>query len=345
MKTNRIAAVAIALLALPVATWGQRNFLGAIDKFTADADRNGIYAASKDAGWNSSDDHYSSWEFKLPLKETKKIATMRDAFFQDLPGAYSSLVRYAGNGEGVEQRIGYGENLKKSVVFGSHASHNYLLMLVRDPQDSLRRTASALVWWEEGGRLRGSIHIIRGLDPQRVAKDGDEARAGSTATVTWPLTQADYDSLKTGTSLLNGVKEITMQGDGTAVIDYKDGRQLVVKNGNVVRTSTGGVTRTVATVHSDAPTTTLNVRYQDSQAFLQRFGSLRVAFLSTQGENGTAVLTSLANSLLSLVKTNAHLLSADEKKLCIDSLKEMRGYVGGDTFIQGTLDLAIKELR
>ena len=69
-----------------------------------------------------------------------------------------------------EINVPYGSQNEYSVVFGSHAGHNYLVDFFRDEQDSHKRHAYAIAWYAKGEAVIIMRYHIYGDDPARVSK-------------------------------------------------------------------------------------------------------------------------------------------------------------------------------
>ena len=67
--------------------------------------------------------------------------------------------------------VPYGSQNEYSVTFGSHADHNYLVALFRDKNNSDKRHAYALVWYEKGDNVIILYYHIYGNDPTRVSNE------------------------------------------------------------------------------------------------------------------------------------------------------------------------------
>lgn len=70
-----------------------------------------------------------------------------------------------------EFSVPYGSQNEYSVTFGSHADHNYLVALFRDKNNSDKRHAYALVWYEKGDNVIILYYHIYGNDPTRVSNE------------------------------------------------------------------------------------------------------------------------------------------------------------------------------
>ena len=69
-----------------------------------------------------------------------------------------------------EINVPYGSRNEYSVVFGSHAGHNYLVAFFRDEKDSHKRHAYAIAWYAKGEDVIIMRYHIYGDDPARVSK-------------------------------------------------------------------------------------------------------------------------------------------------------------------------------
>lgn len=69
-----------------------------------------------------------------------------------------------------EINVPYGSRNEYSVVFGSHAGHNYLVDFFRDEKDSHKRHAYAIAWYAKGEDVIIMRYHIYGDDPARVPK-------------------------------------------------------------------------------------------------------------------------------------------------------------------------------
>lgn len=69
-----------------------------------------------------------------------------------------------------EINVPYGSRNEYSVVFGSHAGHNYLVDFFRDEKDSHKRHAYAIAWYAKDDNVIIMRYHIYGDDPARVSK-------------------------------------------------------------------------------------------------------------------------------------------------------------------------------
>lgn len=338
-------ALAIILTALPASSFAQKNLQKAIDRFVSNTASNGIYKYTEDKASDRASDYYYQWGFRLPKTDIRKIETIRNAFYQDASCAYGLHTKDAGV-RGENQLIGYGSRLEKKVNFCTHKDRNYIMMYVRDAKDSLRRDVYALVWWKDGGRIEGTLHHISSYDPQRAAWNGTK------------MVQRDRTSnVSNGTGNVRSYRSVstTNYPDGSTLINYGNGNSLLVyPDGTTLSRSSDGTDQTISstTVNGKTPTVIKGGVPFDSEKLstgddvLSMFGNLRAAYLKAVREQGDdAVKTGLAQYVLRLCKENGSKLSAEEKKLCISSIKEMKEKTYTDEYIRGLFDLSVKALQ
>lgn len=336
MKRLKFTALTIMLTALPVCSFAQRNLQKAIDKFVGSPVANGIWKITQDKESESSKDFYYEWGFRLPKSDFKKIDAIRNAFYQDASCSYGLHTKEAG-ARSESNLIGYGRKLDKQVDFCTHKDRNYVLMFVRDAQDSLRRDVYALVWWKDGSKYEGTLHHISSYDPQRAKWDGD-------GIVPRNGTKSSRKNNKTVVSSQNG--SVTTEADGTTIIKDGNGNKVVVRpDGSVSSISSDFLgPNFLKDSMSGFPFGTSKLTVDDD--VLGEFGNLRAAYLNAVREQSDdAVKTGLAQCILRLCKEDGSKLSADEKKLCIASIKEMKDKTYTDEYIRGLFDLCVKALQ
>lgn len=116
--------------------------------------------------------------------------------------------------------------------------------------------------------------------------------------------------------------------DNQRTITY--GNNLFVDNsGNIVISSTDKKDPTIAT----------------DLDFLKRFGTLRAALVNHSQDSSTMILTGIAIKILDLCKKHKQLLNDNERATCDKSLLELiKNYTSGDTYVQGLLEEARREV-
>lgn len=360
MKTPKIILLGIAL-ALPTLLSAQENAEKALNKFVKGLASGQLTQYIQNTEDN--DTYRYLWGFSLPKSDKKKINDLTDGFHKDMTRAYTAFRKEAGSNP-TTHKVGYGKNGQNILRLGGSRESNCLVLTFRDPDDSQQRTVYALEWEEKDNKLVGTINKIHSADPRR--NRTQTTAHTSTSVATSVVTKPDgtvivtNDNGETITVSANGdVTQttadgkvhniVTTQSDGSQYIDMSRLNQLgkLEKLGKATRLdpdaldvlSSPGFPFNTGTVFNDNDT-----REDGSTSVLSRFGNMRAAYLEAVTEQeDTDVLTALANSIVSLMRTKGTKLSTDEKNLCREGLKEMKQRTA-DTFIKGLFDIAIKEL-
>lgn len=288
MKKTLITAIAAFVAA--VAAQAQGNITKAIDAFISNKDvienltLSSRVEEDKDGSGNKC--KFYHYTFSLPTSKTKLFTPLRTAFMKDAPKAYSVYTKSAGTSSYNTERIAYGQNLERSIEFGAKSDHNYLLMLVRDPQDSLRRSVYALVWYDDKKKdtFNGDIFQIYSRAPRKV------------------------DSRKSKTYIVKSKKygDIDLSG-----LDF-DKKDLNLENLGAYLDGDGSVYNSTDKVSSGTE-------------FLQRFGNFRAMYLrSIENDASLEYRTALVNRIVRFVEENKKVLSRDDKYVCYSGLKELK---------------------
>lgn len=361
MKTPKIILLGIAL-ALPTLLSAQENAEKALDKFVKGLASDQLTLYSNDVEDRETDTYRDLWGFSLPKRDKKKITALTDGFHKDISKAYIVFRKEAGSNPATH-KVSYGKNGQHTIRIGGSRESNCLMLTFRDPDDSQLRTVYALEWEEKDNKLIGTINKIHSADPQRNRTQTTAHTSTSVATsvVTKPdgtviVTNGNGETITvsgngdvTQTTADGKVHNIvTTKSDGSQYIDMSRLNQLgkLSELGKVTRLNTEaldalsspGFPFNTGTDFDD------DTRDDASTSVLSRFGNMRAAYLKAVTEQeDTDVLTALANSIVSLVRTKGDKLSADEKNLCREGLKEMKQRTT-DTFIKGLFDIGVKEL-
>ena len=363
MKTILKGLVLAALAVMPLATSAQKNISSAIDSFGANTGKYGIWnkVESKDNGGAYS----ITYKFRLPKKEENKLEFMRKAFYQDVPDAYDLFIKKAGDNNKTNKLIAYGDKLDKRMSLGwgdgeDSKDKNYLFMWVNSKDNKDYRYVYGLEWHYKGKNVEGSVVKIYSRDPKKVKKDkvtiingnsvdedsddmsslaedlkslGKELKElksfGKISNLFGGKVQSGSDTIEQNdgkTIIRSGKQHLVINEDGSINMDDGEGNKLSLDSkGNVTSMKQGAV--------STDP--------------VQQFGNLRAAYLNNIREgniDNTTLLTGLANSILDLCKTKGQKMSADEKQLCTEGLKDMQEQTP-DKFIKGIFGVAINELN
>ena len=247
-------------------------------------------------------------EFTVPSKKKSLLENMERAVIADQAKAYSVYVRKPGSNSSKEQRkqaYDYGANNEYSVTLGTYPSHNYYGMCFADPNDSIRRHAYCFVWFkEDGGNYHCYYYHIYGVKPSEFAA---------------------YKKSRLRKSSGSRVRT-SSYSDGTVVVT-----QTYDSDGNVVST-TSAPQQSAADVKTDLD-------------FMLQFGNLRAAFLDAiKDADAKTLQTGLVVKIARLCKEKGKILSANEKKTCVNSLTDMCSVLrktNDDSFMAGMLQEAI----
>lgn len=193
MKTIRLLAAALLCAAMPSAMNAQENLKQAIENFINNKELDGHLKKSNSLENYDNDgvktmSYYNYYSFDIPKSKHKELDKVLDAFKKDVGEAYKVQTKDAGMDASILSNVAYGENLDKSITFGTHEEKNYRLMFVRDRQDSLRRYVYAITWAEPeyDDNVYGSITEIYSPDPQLqgIASQDSQQQEGMTRYMT-----------------------------------------------------------------------------------------------------------------------------------------------------------------
>lgn len=329
MKRLMTLTLMIALLLIPIGIAAQKNVVKAIDHFVS----NKSYAQYITPSVSRENDsrtgnpiaycyHYT---FEIPRSKQKALADLRAAFYEDMPQAYSTLVKMSGNTGGERMRVSYGARLEKSVLFGTRQANNYLVMAVADPIDSLHRFVYALVWNENKAtdKLTGSIYKIYSKNP-RMKANRQSVFDNFTIDFNADEYRAVFDSLG------NLYRDLPKNLDEKARMWMILSDKIWPKNLSKYRLNR------VFSFVEDSVKTDLD--------FLHRFTSLRTAYKMYTDKGNLSLKTGIVNKLLRLCKEHGYLLSPHLREVCIAELRNMQSS-SKDKFLIGLLDDAILKLK
>lgn len=354
MKKLKIIIAMATTLASPLAMQAQENLKRAIDEFTTDKSiagniKNDVYTESDDSG-NGVESFFYSSAFELPSDMGDKLEAVKEAFNKDIRSAYFVQTDIAGTGSSQSLSIPYGKNLDRTVRYGRQSGTNYMIMLVRDSSDSLKRYAYAIEWRTDASnnKLCGSIDRFYGKDPDKKMKNDFVLVNGMNVNDYLIYRRyAPEEDMNELNSILRtlptNTKSVRIRGKDNIIVDGKkldivrvDGSNDIIVNGKWVKIdknkSTGALT-------GDSIKTSFD--------FIQKFGNLRVAYKTAQREghaSDTALNTGIVNKILYLCKTYGSLLSESEAKLCTDALNEMKK-ASYDNYLTGLLEQAAQFLK
>ncbi len=360
-----IKGLAVAAMAfLPLAASAQKNIDSAVNTFGANTGKYGIWNKVEDRDDGGA--YCITYKFQLPKKEEKKIDFLRKAFYEDVSDAYDVFIKKAGDKTKSNKLIAYGDNLDKRLTLGwasgkDNTDKNYLFMWVNSKENADYRYVYGLEWEYIGNKVCGSVVKIYSRNPQKAKKEKITIVNDQVGV------EADLEDLKSIASdmkdLGNSMKELKSLGkitkmfggklrSGNDVIEQKDGK-MVIRSGkqNLVINADGSIDMddgegNKMSLDGNGNVTNMT-KGTDSSDPVQEFGNLRAAYLNNirEGNVGnTTMLTGLANSILDLCKQKGQQMTASEKQLCIEGLKDMQEQTP-DKFIKGIFGVAISELN
>lgn len=326
MRTAKILAVMMLCAAVPAATNAQSTLTSVMDDFVKSHSNKEVKTATYlEYDENDSSDtrkpstfHYE-YDFNLPATDNKKIDKLINAFNKDTDKAYNVYTRNAGISDMSLANIAVGEKNKGgyNVNFGKHKERNYMVMLVRDKQNKMKRYVYAIVWYNDtaDNRLCGSLHKIYGPDPN---KQGSR----------------------------NGYS-----GYGPDNIVYSDGEVTIYKNGKpAVIYNPGNMENLIDDeIETDSMSDSNRIykrSLMSSDEFIRRFGIIHDAFMNLppQPDNENGYENALLNKMVNLCDKHFSALDNTERKACLKCLAEMRQRCK-NKYQEGLIDIARKRLR
>lgn len=331
MKTTTKIYAALLTVLCPLSVPAQENMLKAISDFKA---KHLIFHTVEQNGENEGKKWYANMaEFVMPKKKEKLLLPLITAYDLDLPEAYASMktiaksaVDYYKNSYDDTHIIAYDDNNMQMLNLGGKAGYSYLMLCVRDKQDSLMRHAITIEWYREGRKIKGAIYDIYGRGPRKKKLKTDRKYRtivypnGSTTVVKDGKVRINDGSVQhTSTSLMP---------DGTVIRDRGDGNSQVIKSDGTI---------SYGTQADDSVKT--------GEDFMLKFGNLRAAYLDGVREHKELTLqTAVANKIMTLCKKNGHILSKAEKDVCCKTIDDLRTNTD-DQYIADLLQIARKELE
>ncbi len=316
MKMIDRLMVVLMIVAMPVSAMAQNNMEKAISKFVNGKAAKSIITGEFESIANNPEDtlftKYNKYTFTVK-KNSKEFKKLHKAFLDNRGKAYNVYTKKAGMTANETRRVGYGSNGEKILEFGTFKERNYIVLLIRAPKNAKRRTAYALVWYDNpSGKnmIEGSLHIVSGQDPQKTGK-----------------------SVMATTTISNLSSTIKILNDGTVIKTNKDGTEIIYDKTN------NSITRKTTKIDGDdknEPTS--------ASEFMQKFGTYRSLYINIAEEHKEEYRTSIINKMLDLCKNYSSLLTKDEAEVCILGVKKMQKLTS-DEYQNGLLSLAVKALN
>lgn len=256
------------------------------------------------------------YRLDIPQSQSYLLDEVLNAFDNEQKNAYYQLMENSDTPNRRTTALTYG-NEGESVLIGSDSDMNYRVICFVDPDRDNYRTGYAIEWANNDGQIDGRIISTYGTRPSAKKSLGriDDLE--------------ELDLSKLGEILPEAVKTIKVIGKD----DLK-------KLGNLEGLKDLGDYLSILIgeeeVNDEATT--------DDVQWLTQFNHYRNAFLRAVERNSSTAASYATNILKLCKKANKANLSANEKKLCVKNIKEMRKKTK-DTFLQGLLDEAADLLK
>lgn len=297
---KKIVTLIIALALVPAFAAAQTTIARVLEQFKKGAVEEVSASKEVDTDTGGKQCVYERHEFLVP-KNSGKFKQLMDAFNDEQSNAYSVNKRMAGY-DGSANRIGYGKNSEKSIVFMKYSDRNYSVLFFKDPADSKRRTCYALAWYEgkkdkkNKEMWRVDIIYVYSLNPEYVRS--------LPKTVTRTTTTVNSDDNNTS---------ITVNSDGTIIrYDRNTGNSIVYRPQDNKKASS------------------IDVPIKNSGDFIQRFNDLRTEYIQMvqfAGKDQTFFANRImppVNKMLQLCREHSKLLNNNERFSCIGILDDMK---------------------
>lgn len=322
MKHLQKSLVTAMLLLATTTVYAQKNVEKAFEDFRAAYQNNKNVACSideeKDPVSGKLLSRGNTCRFTLTKQDKKWLNTLLSAFQADVPAAYYYVNRDADHDTTGLYSIAYGN--ARYFTLGKDKSNRLVLISIADPADSLRRYVYAIEWNDtrQADVITGQLYSVYGKRPSKQWFSGRISIDGMNIDE-WMKSSRELAALK------NMNLDSLMTLSAKHRISGKELRNMLGAYDNVI------------TRYRSEP--------KDDVDFLERFGAMKSSFMYSLDKRKTADWTQVvAGKLVKLCKNHGKLLKADEKTLCIQSLKEMKKAID-DKFIIGLLTEAIKYLE
>lgn len=293
---KKILTLIIALALVPVFAAAQSNITRVVNQFKKGAVEEVSTSKETETDTDGKQCVYERNVF-LVAKNSGKFKQLMDAFNDAQSNAYSVNKRMAGY-DGSANKIGYGKNSEKSIVFMKYPDRNYFVLFFKDPADSKRRTCYALAWYEGKNDKKNKekwcvdIIYVYSMNPEYVRS--------------LPKTITTVNSDDTNTS-------ITVNSDGTIIrYDRNTGNSIVYRPQDNKKASS------------------IDVPIKNSGDFIQRFNDLRTEYIQMvqfAGKDQTFFAYRImppVNKLVQLCREHSKLLDNNERTSCVGILDDMK---------------------
>ena len=251
----------------------------------------------------------SMCEFKIASGNTF-VNDMLSAMSADESEAYHSAASSAGN-KGVTYAIAYGTGKNDYQLIGVDPSYNFKVVCFKNKDHNDYRTSYAIEWkQDDNGYYTGKLCKIYGMKPDKMISNNDKE-----------ISVYKIDTL------------INMSINKGLEASLKQLKGLNGKNIKVYSSDLNGMN------NLQWP---LDDEIDEASDWLSDFGIYYNEFKEkAKGSVSKGVV--YATELLNICKRAGNLLNKDERKLCIETLKECKSYCK-DKYVNGLLDQAINHL-
>ena len=244
-----------------------------------------------------------------------------NAMSQDESNTYHSASSTAGN-QGVTYAIAYGNGKNDYVLIGADPENNFKVVCFKDKENNDYRISYAIEWkQDDNGNYTGKLCKVYGMKPDKmISRNDKEINVFNIDTL---ISAGNLKNLKN----LKGLKNFNLKGANGNTYNFK-----VYSNGDNL-------------LWDENDYWPLNDDDNDDQAseWLTDFGLYCCKFKEKAKQSAGNGLV-YATEILKLCKRANGIINKDEKKLCIETLKECKGYTK-DKFVIGLLDQAIGHLN
>ncbi len=264
----------------------------------------------------------SACEFKIK-RGSNIVKDIVSAMSQDESNAYHSASNTAGN-QGVTYAIAYGSGKNDYVLIGADPEKNFKVVCFKNKDNNDYRISYAIEWkQDDNGNYTGKLCKVYGMKPDKMISYNDkEINVFKIDTLISTGSLKELEKLKT----LKELKNFTLKGGkGNSLNLY-------------------GYSRGDNSFWTESDNWPLNDDDDDlASEWLTDFGLYCSKFKEKANQSAGNGLV-YATEILQLCKHAEGVISKEEKKLCVETLKDCKGYTK-DKFVIGLLDQAIGHLN
>lgn len=262
----------------------------------------------------------STCEFKIDRKNNI-VKDIVNAMKQDESEAYHSASNTAGN-QGITYAIAYGSGKNDYVLIGADTEKNFKVVCFKNKENKDYRISYAIEWkQDDNGNYTGKLCKVYGMRPDKmVSYDDKEINVFNIDTLISTSNLKELNKLK-------DLKNFKLKGNGNKL------NLKVYSNGN----------NSLWVDDESRPLNDEEDKDDITSDWLNNFGLYSSKF-KEKAKLSTRNLVMYATEILKLCKHANGILSTDEKKLCIETLKDCKGCTK-DKFVIGLLDQAIGHLN